>query len=315
MRPLVSAVIASRDRPELAARAVRSALAQTYEPVEIVLVDDGSTPRLVLPPELRHDSRVTTVRLDVPQGAGYARNVGVERSRGSLLAFLDDDDVWRPDKIRCQVDVLSRSKESVAAVECGFDLWDDDGLVLRFLPRPDRDLGRTLLERPCLQPSTVLLRRSAFDALGGFDPTLLRVEDWEFWLRLSDSFTTTSLPEVHVDRRAGDAPLPEVLHWYRQFVRMIAPRIEAQPPATRARIRAGHAMEESALLLELGERGEARSRIIQGWRLAPRSWRPPVYLARAVMGERLWSAGKRALRTGAYPLARALGKDPLVRSW
>ena len=239
----------------------------------------------------------------------------MQQSRGSLLAFLDDDDEWRPGKIARQVEVLERFDDEVAAVESGFDLWDDGQLLMRFLPRTDRDLARTILERPCLQPSIVLLRKSAFEATGGFDSRLLRVEDWEFWVRLSDSFRTTAIAEVHVDRQVSDAPAGELLRWYRELVSLVEPRIEALSAPERDRIHSTHALTEGALLIELGRPGEARSRIADAWRLNRWAWRPPAYLARTVMGERAWSAGKRAVRVTAYPVARALGQDPLVRSW
>ena len=216
--PLVSVIIPTRDRPELAARAIRSALAQTYANQEIVVVDDASAVPLVLPPELADDNRVQTVRLDTASGAGRARNAGVRASQGTLLAFLDDDDRWRPAKIERQVRVLSGDGDA-AAVETGYELWDGSRLVERYLPRPDRNLGGELLERPRMQPSTVLIWRSAFVELGGFDPTLLRVQDWDLWVRFADSYQAVALPEVLVDRDASDADAGLLLFWYREIGR------------------------------------------------------------------------------------------------
>lgn len=315
VRPLVSAIIPSHDRPELAVRAARSALMQTYEHLEVLLVDDGSRPPLTLPAELASDPRLLTIRLENSMGPGAARNVGVRSSRGSLLAFLDDDDEWRDGKIARQVEILSGFDETVAAVETGFDLWDDTRLLMRYLPHTQRDLARTLLERPCLQPSTVLLRKSVFEAIGGFDPTLRRVEDWELWLRLADSHRTVGIAEVHVDRLASAAPAEEMLLWYRRLVKLLGPRIDALPSREQARVRATHALTQGLLLAQLGHTREARSQIGLAWRLRPRSWRPPAYLIRTVIGERAWEAGKRVARATAYPVARALGRDPLIRSW
>ena len=116
--PLVSVIIPTRDRPALAVRAVRSALGQTYANHEIVVVDDGSTLPLRLPRDLE-DARVRTVRLGTTVGAGGARNAGVQASTGTLLAFLDDDDRWRPRKLERQVQTLAGCDEDVAAVETG----------------------------------------------------------------------------------------------------------------------------------------------------------------------------------------------------
>src|SRR2546426_3646207 len=122
--PLVTVVIPTRDRPALVAQAVHSAVRQTHERLEIVVVDDGSISPLALPPELAGDPRVQTLRLNTPVGAGEARNVGVRASRGVFLAFLDDDDRWRPTKIQRQLEALARCDKGVAAVETGYDLWD-----------------------------------------------------------------------------------------------------------------------------------------------------------------------------------------------
>jgi glycosyltransferase involved in cell wall biosynthesis len=312
--PLVTVIIPTRDRPALVALAVRSAVGQTHEHLEIVVVDDGSITPLALPPALAADPRVSTLRLNTPVGAGEARNAGVRASRGALLAFLDDDDEWRPTKIERQVHALATSEQGVAAVESGYDLWDGQRLVQRYLPRPDRDLRTALLAQPYLQPSTVLLRRSAFEALGGFDPSLNRVEDWEFWVRFADSYEAAALPEVHVDRRASQAAADELLVWYREIVRRLEPRIDALPPPERSRVRAVHLLAESHLLALLGEPRAARTKALLALRERPSGWRrPALYVVRSFIGERAWSAGKFALRMTTHPVLRALGRDPLRR--
>ena len=94
--PLVSAIIPTRHRPQLLERAVASALAQTWSALDVVVVDDASEPEMRLP--AFEDPRVHVVRLSEPSGPGAARNAGIARARGELIAFLDDDDEWRPDK-------------------------------------------------------------------------------------------------------------------------------------------------------------------------------------------------------------------------
>ncbi len=101
--PLVSVVIPTRDRQRLLEQALGSVLAQRYEPIEVVVVDDCSALPLELSPLLARDPRVLLLRSETPLGAGAARNLGASRCRGPLLAFLDDDDRWRPDKLERQV--------------------------------------------------------------------------------------------------------------------------------------------------------------------------------------------------------------------
>jgi glycosyltransferase involved in cell wall biosynthesis len=294
---LVSVIIPTRDRPELVVRAVRSALAQTYANQEIVVVDDGSAVPLVLPPDLAGDARVRTVRLGSPSGAGRARNAGVQASKGTLLAFLDDDDRWRPTKVERQVQVLADHDGDAAAVETGYELWDGSRLVERYVPDPDRDLSVELLAQPLMQPSTVLIRRHAFADLGGFDPTLLRVQDWDLWVRFADAYTAVALPEVLVDRDASRADAGVLLFWYRDMVRRLEPRIAPLPPPERGRIRATHLLVESSLLARIGEPKAARRKAWLALRARPAGWfRPTLYMARTLVGESAWSVGKRGFR-------------------
>jgi glycosyltransferase involved in cell wall biosynthesis len=310
---LVSVIIPTRDRPAFVAGAVRSAIRQTYAHQEIVVVDDGSISPLALPPELAGDPRVRVVRLATPVGVAEARNAGVRASRGALLAFLDDDDQWRPEKIERQVQALARCDKTTAAVETGYELWDGRRPVGRYLPRPDRELRTALLEQALLQPSTVLLRKSVFEELGGFDPLLVRIEDWDFWVRFADSYEAVALPEVHVDRRVGDAGADLLLVWYREMVRRLEPRIAALPPPERSRTRAVHLLVESSLLARAGEAGAARRKALLAMRGQPsRSFRPALYVLRSVIGERVWSAGKLALRTARHPVLQVRGRDPFL---
>lgn len=300
---LVSVIIPTRDRPESVRRAVRSAVDQTHEALEILVVDDCSSVPLSLPTELAQDPRVRVLRLDERSGAGPARNAGVRASRGDLIAFLDDDDEWRATKVARQLEVLAQCGDGVDAVETGYDLWERGRLILRYLPQTNRDLAKALLARPSLQPSTVLLRKSAFEDLGGFDPELTRVEDWDLWVRFSDCHRAAALPEVLVDRQASHTDPAELLRWYREMVRRLEPRIETLPPAERPSVRRVHLIVESELLAALGHRKAACGKALQAWREEPRDWqRPALAVVRSLTGERAWAATKRALR-----------RSPLVR--
>jgi glycosyltransferase involved in cell wall biosynthesis len=314
MGELVTVVIPTCNRPEIVVRAVRSALDQTHRELEIVVVDDCSSTPLTLPDEVGSDPRLSIVRLSGRSGAGEARNAGVRTSHGDLIAFLDDDDEWRPTKIERQLEVLAEHGAGADAVECGFDLWEGKRLVLRYLPDPGRDLRKALLAKPYLQPSTVLLRRSAFESLGGFDPRLTRVEDWELWVRFSESYRAVALPEVLVDRQDSATDPAELLRWYREIVRILELRIEALPPAERSRTRRTHFLVESELLAALGERRAAAAKALDALSEEPRDWRrPALTVARSVIGERAWNAGKRSFHAVADPVVRAFGRDPLIR--
>lgn len=102
-RPLVSAVIPTHGRPDLLAAAVRSALAQTWTNLEVVVVVDGPDPETASRLSLFSGTRVRVIYLEKSRGGSEARNVGVRAARGEWIAFLDDDDAWLPRKIERQM--------------------------------------------------------------------------------------------------------------------------------------------------------------------------------------------------------------------
>ena len=291
--PLVSAIIPTRHRPQLLERAVASALAQTWSALDVVVVDDASEPEMRLP--AFEDPRVHVVRLSEPSGPGAARNAGIARARGELIAFLDDDDEWRPDKTARQVQHLLAGGPALAWVACGYDLWNGSRLVQRTHP-PSGDLRHGLLANPCLAPSTVLLRRSAVEAVGGFDPTVYRCEDWDLWVRLADGHRLETLREVLVDRRQHALPPEETLKALQAMVARLGGRIDALPSGKRDKVRAHHELVYGVLHAQMGRPSEARALMWSAWRRHPGSPRPLLHMLRTVTGELIWEGAAARLR-------------------
>ena len=111
---MISVIIPTYNRPQFTARAVRSVLAQTWRDLEIVVVDDCSQDPITLE-ALGHDPRVRLVRHEVNRGVGAARNTGVQAARGELIALLDSDDYWLPEKLASQMALYDQQpdKENV----------------------------------------------------------------------------------------------------------------------------------------------------------------------------------------------------------
>ena len=227
---LVTVIIPTKDRPELLERALRSIVGQTYVNLEILVVDDGSSPPVALSRGLAGDHRIRILRLDPSGGPAEARNLGIEKARGAVIAFLDDDDEFTPERIQNAVTVLETSVEKIAAVESGHSGWFEDRLVYEHLPSQQRSLRTALLREPSVALPTMMVKRSAFDVVGAFDPALDRYEDWDLWLRLTDVYDVTPLNEIHV-RRQLHHPVPAKvrLHRYSIMFRRLVPRIRALP--------------------------------------------------------------------------------------
>lgn len=186
-KPDVTTVIATRDRPELVRRALASVAAQDYEGVVgVVLVFDQSEPD----PSLVVDDPKRPVQVttnDRSPGLAGSRNTGIGRSTGPYVALLDDDDEWHPEKIRRQVDVVTRSGDAVATT--GIEIAYNGQRTPR-LPDPAR-LNRAGFLRDRMtevHPSSLLIARSAFDRIGLVDEDIPNGygEDYDLLLRLAE---------------------------------------------------------------------------------------------------------------------------------
>lgn len=184
-QPDVSVIIPTRDRRDRLRLTLRSALGQRGVAFEVVVVDDGSldgTARMV---ESFGDARVRVVRNEVSLGESGARNRGIEEARGAWVAFLDDDDLWAPDKLALQLGVLRATKRSWAYG--GEVVIDGDLNVLHGSPPPTPDEVAAALDRHNAVPasaSNVVVASELLARVGSFDPELRRTPDWDMWLRL-----------------------------------------------------------------------------------------------------------------------------------
>mgnify|MGYP001054533606 CR=1 FL=1 len=183
---MVSVIVPTFNRAALCARAVRSALAQTWRPIEIIVVDDGSSDDTAAMLREAFGNAIVVIQ-QANQGVSAARNTGIDAAHGEFVAFLDSDDEWLPEKIARQVEWL-RSRPDFGMVLCDLVYVTVDGCELgrterrRQLPRDGLIVDDVLLH-PALVPSTVLLRREILERCGSFDTSLPTAEDLDFHLR------------------------------------------------------------------------------------------------------------------------------------
>ena len=143
----VSAIIPTRSRPDLVVRAVRSALAQTYENLEVIVVIDGPDPATEKTLEQVGDKRLKIIALPAAGGAAQARNIAAESARGDWIAFLDDDDEWVPEKTELQMERAESSAYRYPIVSA--QLWARTSRYQLIWPRtePHQPLSEYLLAR------------------------------------------------------------------------------------------------------------------------------------------------------------------------
>lgn len=186
MLPLVSVVIPSFNCARFLPDAVQSVFAQTYPALECIVVDDGSTDRthdvikelLVRHPRLQFVAKANG-------GPSSARNLGLRLCSGSLVALLDADDVWLPDKIERQFAFLERHPE-VGLVYSDY-LLATEGLRPFAVFAAEMPRGVDPLDSFCYRnwfnPLVTLIRRDVMDAVGEFDEAIAVAEDWDYWIR------------------------------------------------------------------------------------------------------------------------------------
>ncbi len=172
--PLVSVIVPVWNGERFLAEALDSILAQEYKPLEVIVVDDGSTDGSAAIAQARD------VRYYVQpnRGPGAARNTGVTAAQGELLAFLDQDDVYLPGKIARQVETLADRPE-IGFVFTRIDVFLEPGVE-----RPSWLPADWLVAPPVgYCPSTLMIRRDAFAAVGEFDTNYSTFSDGEWFVR------------------------------------------------------------------------------------------------------------------------------------
>lgn len=198
--PEVSVVIPTRNRWGLLSRsALRSALAQEAVEHEVIVVDDGSTDETPARLAELDEPRTRVVLLGENRGVARARNAGIAAARGRWIAFLDDDDLWSPLKLRTQVDAANAAgADTVFARVVAVDVH---GAVQYVFPLPDpAELPRRLLAASALPAgcSNVVARTELVRSLGGFDEQLHQLADWDLWIRLAWAGSVAACEETLV---------------------------------------------------------------------------------------------------------------------
>lgn len=185
--PTVSVVIPTRNGASLLPETLASVFAQTYPPLEVIVVDDGSTDDTARVLASLADSGLRVVALQPAQGTANARNAGLAAARGDLLALLDHDDIWPTDKLAWQVDVLTAHAEAVLV----YGYMESFGLErpYRWPPPngPGGDVAAAFRRKNWIRsPGQALIRTAAIRAVDGFDPTVAGADDWDLYLKLVD---------------------------------------------------------------------------------------------------------------------------------
>jgi len=194
--PLISCIIAVFNGERFLREALDSILAQTYRPLEILVVDDGSTDRTL---EIASEYSDTICYLRQSNlGPGAARNTGLRKAKGEFIAFLDADDLWHKDKLARQISCFKARPNLEICVTHAQNFWDSE------LKEEEKRFQNHRLSKPVpgYITQTLLARRDVFEKLGFFNASFRHVHDSEWFFRADEQGVLTELlPDVLVYRR------------------------------------------------------------------------------------------------------------------
>jgi glycosyltransferase involved in cell wall biosynthesis len=247
---LVAVVIPAYNGEATIDETLRSVRSQTHSNLEILVVDDGSKDATTAIVE-RHAAADPRIRLISQKNGGVAaaRNNGISQARADLIAFVDADDLWAPEKIRKQVAALRAGGDRCALVYTWYSLIDEESEVIDWNYRPSE--SGDVLERICFgnlvgNGSSALVTKEALIEVDGFDPGLRAqraqgCEDLKLYFRIAERHHFALVPEYLTGYRSTPTNMSSD---YRQMLRsrlLVAAEMEERQPQLKAAIRAGNA--------------------------------------------------------------------------
>lgn len=234
--PKVSVLIPSYNHSQFINPCIDSVLAQTFQDLEIVVVDDGSTDGS-LDILRQYNGKITLIE-QANFGTQAARNKAIAASSGELLALLDSDDMWLPRKLELQVAELDRHPEAglVYSFACRVDetgeTIDGNSIIGQTLRSDQPVLSQMLLDDP-VPALTAVFRRSCLDESQGFDDALFGSADWDMWLQIAARWNVICIPEPLALYREHENNTIKVLFrnrsLYKERCALISKTIERYP--------------------------------------------------------------------------------------
>jgi glycosyltransferase involved in cell wall biosynthesis len=197
--PIVSVIIPAFNVRNYIADSIESALSQTYQNIEIIVVDDGSTDGTN---EIinSYGDKIQCLKKS-NGGAASARNLGINAARGKYISFLDGDDTWEPHKLVSQIEQFNINPR-LGLVYADYGSFNENGVISKNKPlskgskRPSGYILRDLIFDCFISTCTATVSREALNRVGGFNETLIKAEDYDLWLRIAAVYEVEYLPKV-----------------------------------------------------------------------------------------------------------------------
>lgn len=306
---LVSVIVPAYNAERHVRAALASVLAQTYPHLEVIVVDDGSRDgtAAVVAAVAARDGRVQLLRQS-NEGVAAARNTAIARAKGTLIAPLDADDVWHPEKIARQVAVLRRSGPGVGLVYTWSSTIDEVGRVIERCACTAHQEGMVfpelVLDNFIGPASTPLIRRTSLTDVGGYDATLITragpgCEDYQLNLAIAERCAFAVVPEFLVGYRLTVSAMSQHARQMKRSYDMVMAEVRRRHPELPARL---FRWSEGNFCLYLGAK----------CLLGGHPWRALTLLPRALRGDWAFLFRPKVRRVLLRAVQRHPGDQPFL---
>lgn len=225
--PLISIVIPAYNMAEYISDALISCINQTYQNIEIIVIDDGSKDKTK--EVIKKFQKSLSYHYQENMGVSVARNHGINIAKGEFVAFLDADDIWMPTKIEAQIDIIEKNND-LKAVSCGYGIMDEAGKILmpgliraNYKSRDHLYKALSICQLIPGSASGVLVERKFLNEVGLFNEQLFIGEDWDLWLRIVEKTNIYFINKilVYLRSRTKKEPLRSLSNEIHQVQKII----------------------------------------------------------------------------------------------
>ena len=229
----ISVVIPAYNAAKTISETIDSVRRQTFTDFELIVINDGSSDHTAELVNAVADDRLQLFSYE-NGGLPVARNRGIDRASGEFIAFLDADDLWTPDKLELQLEALQKHPKAGVAYSWTTHM-SQDGKVFYASSSVsfEGDVYSELLVSNFLtNGSNPLIRRSAIESVGGFDPSLASAEDWEYWLRLAAQWPFAVVPKSQIFYRHSSTSMSNRVDVTEKYNVIVIERVFKSAPQT-----------------------------------------------------------------------------------
>lgn len=200
----ISVIIPTYNRGNVIGNTIESVLAQTYDNIEIIIVDDASSDNTAEIIASYDDKRIKYYKNEKNLGPAGARNVGIGYAKFEFIAFIDSDVLWNKEKLKKQLEIILEQKYAICY--CKVKRQTANGVKTHIIPSEDEkrinlsgNIYQLLLSHNVVDTSTALIKKEVLNELGGFEESIKAIEDYELFLRISQKYEFAFVDEVLVD--------------------------------------------------------------------------------------------------------------------